>query len=72
MLFSRARARGYQHETLVLVVIVVVVTVIVSMFIVAVLSSDDKLETFANDCGDRTKNIEYIGKDAGDATRTEK
>jgi len=66
---ARARARVYQHKTLVLVV---VITVIVSMFIVAVLSSDDKLETFANDCGHRTKNIEYIGKDAGDATWTEK
>lgn len=43
-------------------VIVVVVAVIVSIFIAAVLSSDDKFETSANDRGDRTKSVEYIGK----------
>lgn len=34
-----------------------------------VLSNDDKLKTSANGRGDRTKNIEYIGRDT---TRTEK
>ena len=51
---------------------VVVVAVIVSIFIVAVLSSNNKLETSANDRGDRTKNIEYIGRNVEYATRTEK
>ena len=55
-----------------IVIVVIVVAVIVSMFIVAVLSSNDKLETSANDRGDRTKNIEYIGRNVGYATRTEK
>lgn len=50
------------HSYEAFVTVVVVVVVIVSIFIGAVLSSNDKLETSANDRGDRTKSVEYIGK----------